>query len=197
MALIVHIDRYKPSFNEETGTYYDESMTDQEYTEKYPTGVKCCTGYNFLTYKRHFLPHTRTKVHQMFLKSLKPERTQMNDVQKILKEKSIIIKEYSDQIFHLRTLLSKQESEYFYIIHEPSRPGIYKIGITTRNMLQRLSEYDKDAQICLLYSMANSTQFENDVKYLFGKKFELVGGTEYFKGDLSEMIKIVCTLKQS
>jgi hypothetical protein len=85
---------------------------------------------------------------------------------------------------------------YIYLIHcrasvncnEP----VYKIGQTI-NFIKRVSQYDKGSVPIFMLYVKDCTAFETHLKKIFESTFKkrIDYGSEYFEGDLNQMISII------
>lgn len=99
------------------------------------------------------------------------------------------------------TLDNTKDIQYGYIyIIQPrefikTNETIYKIGKTTRNILQRYSEYPKQSNLIYCCPVDNNTlnTIENGLIKLFDEKFNKCNeiGCEYYDGELSQMIFVI------
>ncbi|MPN40279.1 hypothetical protein SDC9_187815 [bioreactor metagenome] len=82
--------------------------------------------------------------------------------------------------------------EYCYIIQcqQHFETNIYKIG-RSNNILQRMnsSEY-YERRIIIIREVKNSIECEKEIKQIFKSKFGTVRGSEYFDGNIKEIIEI-------
>ena len=71
---------------------------------------------------------------------------------------------------------------------------VYKIGRTCQDELKRLNEYPKGSVLHLHVSCYNSVCVERRILERFNRQFrnDPVYGSEYFHGDLLQMLAIVC-----
>jgi PHD/YefM family antitoxin component YafN of YafNO toxin-antitoxin module/DNA-directed RNA polymerase subunit RPC12/RpoP len=85
--------------------------------------------------------------------------------------------------------------EAIYLIHPKeyidAKINIYKIGMTTRMVDNRLAQYEKDSNVLLTRNVNNAKVMEKLLLYEFNKKFKLVRGREYFQGNYLQMIDII------
>lgn len=92
------------------------------------------------------------------------------------------IKDNSGYIYLIRTSLCKNIGE-----------NIYKVGKTKRDLVERLREYGPGIDVCITLQTSNHTELENKIKKVFKETFELVQGSEWFRGDVTLMINIIYT----
>ncbi len=87
------------------------------------------------------------------------------------------------------------EKGYIYLIHvrefKNSQQQIYKIGKTTQSNLNRFKTYPKDSELLFYMCCDDCHKAEKEVIREFKKNFiqKKDIGTEYFEGDLKEMMK--------
>lgn len=85
--------------------------------------------------------------------------------------------------------------EAIYLIYPKefidSEQNIYKIGMTTRMVDNRLAEYEKDSSVLLTRNVNDARSIEKILLNEFNKKFRLAKGREYFEGNYLEMIDII------
>jgi hypothetical protein len=185
-ALITAVPNYVPKYNPELSVYEDD--IPKNFKELYPLGLRCCNGHNFLT-RAKLNTHTNTLVHQRFLKNYKG-----TDVTSTVRSQQQIIQHYSDEIFRLKLQLSKP-LETLYVIKERENvvlnEDIYKVGITSRSFKERFREYPPGSIPYFITKLHDSVYVENKVKELFNVHFELVRGSEYFRGNVHDMITMI------
>jgi hypothetical protein len=67
----------------------------------------------------------------------------------------------------------------------------YKIGYSSKSTLERINTgYKKGSRYLHILECDNAFDIEKILKYEFSKKFELIAGKEFFKGDENEMLKL-------
>ena len=93
------------------------------------------------------------------------------------------------------------ETNYFYLIKERefvrSGESTYKIGKTGQNPpFKRFSGYPRGSEVILLLKVVDKDTFEKKVIKFFKRKYQQMRqyGTEYFQGDVVEMIKDIVAL---
>ena len=85
---------------------------------------------------------------------------------------------------------------YFYIIRErefiKTNENIYKIGKTTQELHKRMASYPKDSESILSLNVPDCHIFERTIINLFRGVFiqRTDIGTEYFEGDVNQMIEL-------
>ena len=86
-----------------------------------------------------------------------------------------------------------QEAIYLIYPREyiDTKENIYKVGMTTRMVDNRLAEYSKGSMVLLTRNINNAKEVEKTLLKIFINQFILVKGREYFKGDYKAMIKII------
>lgn len=90
--------------------------------------------------------------------------------------------------------------EYVYILHEREfirlKENTYKIGRTATGPFARFKGYPKGSKLLFLHNVKDAKPIENQIKKAFKYKYEQMKeyGSEYFRGDLSEMIDDVRTI---
>ena len=88
-------------------------------------------------------------------------------------------------------------TEFIYIFklreHILLHEDVYKIGMTTRTVSKRLSEYPKGSICYYSYDVPQSNLTESDIIKTFSKKFTQRSdiGREYFEGSILKMIESI------
>ena len=86
-------------------------------------------------------------------------------------------------------------NQYIYLISSRSlNTNIYKIGMSKRDILTRLSEYKGDYKKPIIkgtWSCYNAREIETDIIKKFNNIFIKQKGNEYFEGDINIMINII------
>jgi hypothetical protein len=104
------------------------------------------------------------------------------------------IKDLQDQI---SKIIEKDKEGCIYLLQEreflKDKEDTYKIGHTTQKLLTRMSQYPKGSRIVYSSVVPNSKDSETNLKKLFNEKFthKPEYGTEYFNGNLYEMIQTI------
>ncbi len=68
--------------------------------------------------------------------------------------------------------------------------NVYKIGMSSKNKLDRPRNYGSKSEILLIMNCFNPLHVERKLRFAFNKKFEKCEGNEYFQGNITEMKKI-------
>ena len=88
-------------------------------------------------------------------------------------------------------------SEYIYLIHPREfirmKQSVYKIGRTAQSPDKRLGQYPKNTKLYFLLAVDNCIDTETMLLRVFRKQFNARTdyGSEYFEGDLQEMIETI------
>lgn len=104
------------------------------------------------------------------------------------------ISESSEELIEVEN--KKSREGYFYLIHIRefiiSNQSIYKLGKTTC-IKRRFTQYPKNSKLIFSKKIENKDETENHMKHIFKKKFNqrLDIGTEYYEGDIDEIICVV------
>lgn len=91
----------------------------------------------------------------------------------------------------------KKPLHYIYLLREREfitlKENVYTIGKTKQENTKRFNSYPKGSQISLLRECINCDSIEKQLIEIFKEKYEQCRdyGTEYFKGDHHDMIKII------
>ena len=85
---------------------------------------------------------------------------------------------------------------YIYLLRlYPSNPdNIYKLGRTSRDILERYNDYKQDTlnpEIIFIYKIDDNHRAEKELLIIFKQKYTLRKdfGKEYFTGDINDMIQ--------
>ena len=76
---------------------------------------------------------------------------------------------------------------YFIQPHELVGTDRYKVGCSSNNSLERLKSYRKGTRIIAVLDSYNPFQLEKIIKSEFNNTFTLISGTEFFRGNESDM----------
>ena len=85
--------------------------------------------------------------------------------------------------------------EYIYLIHRTDyfnlNKNIYKLGRTKQNdPFKRINSYYKGSIIYLMIRVVDCVDCEKKLKKIFKNKYKLHTGSEYFQGDVSDVLCI-------
>jgi hypothetical protein len=93
------------------------------------------------------------------------------------------------------SIIKKKLNGFIYILRErefiKTNENIYKIGKTSReNIQERFKEYPNNSKLYSYWDVDNIDEFEKILKSIFNLKFKNMNeiGTEYYEGDIEEMI---------
>jgi len=147
-------------------------------------------------YKRH-LKICKVKIEKE--KEKEPKREEINEINEVLEKNLKELKLLNE--FNLKLIKENEElkeqinevlDEIIYIIkereHVRMKENVYKVGRTKQKFLKRFAAYPPGSQVFMVFNVRNSLKIENTIKKLFKTKYKLVRGTEYFEGDVSNMI---------
>ena len=96
-----------------------------------------------------------------------------------------------------KKIIKRQNIGYIYIFklreHILLHEDVYKIGLTTRTVSKRLSEYPKGSICYFSFDVPNCNMTENQIIKKFSEKFKQRTdiGTEYFEGPVLKMIETI------
>lgn len=144
---------------------------------------------------RHYhICRMKNKVIEKTKENMNVEDTNVEDTNV---EDTIIGRQYSTKLIKNTDLVLNASLNFMYIIHEReffnTDQNVYKLGITKR-IHNRMGHYPKGSQILCVIPVKNNPEFS--CLQHFRQKFisRLDIGSEYFQGDMSEMIKILCSI---
>jgi hypothetical protein len=149
--------------------------------------IKTVKDYVCVDCQRIFIRNTNLKRH---MKICKKKQTKP--------DQKILLTENKKSIEYVYLLTENKKSlEYVYVFklreHILLHEDVYKIGLTTRTVSKRLSEYPKGSICYFSIDVPNCSITEREIINKFCEEFKQRKdiGTEYFEGPILKMIETI------